>query len=76
MANASTSSGSAATSAATSLLFSTPDVIPPIITLLGVGQPFVTSTGGSSGLISTVIVGSGFYVDHGATAVKVSHSCS
>ena len=69
----STNSGSAAAAAAaaaTALLFSAPDVTPPVITLLGAGQPFVTGTGGS-GLITTVIAGSGAYVDAGATALKV-----
>ena len=56
--------------AATALLFATPDVTPPVITILGAGQPFVTTTG-SSGLITSLAVGGGTYVDPGAKAIKV-----
>ena len=59
----------AAAAAAAKRLFEAPDVVPPTITILGTGQPFVTSTG-STGLITTVFVGS-TYVDDGATALKV-----
>ena len=59
----------AAAAAAATLQFATPDETPPVITILGAGQPYVTTTG-SSGLITTVVVGS-TYVDDGATAIKV-----
>ena len=67
--SSSNSAAATAAAAATALLFSAPDVVLPVITLLGSGQPFVTGTGGT-GLITTVVVGT-LYVDAGATAIKV-----
>ena len=69
MSGGANSAAVAAAAAATALMFSAPDTVPPVISLLGSGQPFVTGTGGS-GLITTVLVGS-VYVDAGATAKKV-----
>ena len=73
MSTSSNSAAIAAAAAATALLFSAPDTVPPVITLLGSGQPFVTGTGGS-GIITTVVVGS-VYIDPGATAIKVCMLC-
>ena len=63
------SSTTSAATAAAALAFSAPDVTPPVITILGSGQPFVTSTG-ATGMITTVLVGE-TYVDVGAMAIKI-----
>ena len=59
-----TAAAAAATAAAT-----LPDKTPPIIFLLGDGVAFTTNDGETTGMITTVLVGS-TYIDNGAIATK------